>query len=317
MKTLPDLKMLMAIAVTFASGVTLAVPIDDRLLTETTPWLMWNNVDAPTIINSTANNFRPTDLEITNGPTGPRFSTTMVKEDSGTYAQPFWWYYGDTLNNMVDHYSNNLARLIALRPYVQPNGSVLFASLMVGNSGANSESWWNYVGLTQAQIDPFLNANHARLVDLKSYIELGQTHYSVIMVDNTGANAQPWWWYYNVTAGDLQTYLSSNHARLYSLSRSASDPARFDAILTPDDGTPWAWLYGVSNLDLLNYAQNNHLRVIDVEQVPQGGEYVYDGVMLGQTQRPVQVPEPDELLLFASALGLLAVFHARRRRDFF
>lgn len=276
---------LIVIAFCLEAGVSLATPIDDRLLTAPTGWLMWNNVNAQTIINSTNQNYRATDLEVTNGPSGPTFSATMV-DNSGLYATDSWWYYGTTANQLSAFAQSNQARLTALRPYLQPDGSTLFGAVMMSNIGQNQENWWFYVGLAQSDIATYIGTNNARLIDLQSYTENAQTKYSVILVDNSGQNAKNWWWYSNVTTADINTYLTQNNARVYSLSRSALDPNRFDVILTPDDGTPWYWFTNATNTFILDFATTNGLRPIDIEQVPQGNGFLYDGVLLGESTQP-------------------------------
>src|SRR5262245_36185090 len=69
--------------------------------------------------------------------------------------------------------------------------------------------WWPYTNGTAAQVGTYLNQNGARLTDLEVYaVTNGVPTFSVRMVPNSGAYAVPgWWWYYGLTAADVNTYL--------------------------------------------------------------------------------------------------------------
>ena len=107
---------------------------------------------------------------------------------------------------------------------------------MVRNSGAQAKSWWYYAGITPAEISDYAERNEARLIDIESWNnEAGGRVYAVIMIANTGEDATPWGWYYNVDLATLQNYMAENNYRILEFEVRNATTLRFDAVLVPLD----------------------------------------------------------------------------------
>ncbi len=63
----------------------------------------------------------------------PTFAVTMVA-NTGDYASAWWWYYGQTADQVGALLNQHNARLISIDPYMTSAG-LRFAVVMVPNAG--------------------------------------------------------------------------------------------------------------------------------------------------------------------------------------
>jgi len=85
---------------------------------------------------------------------------------------------------------------------------------------AQPVGWWTYANLTASDVSAKLQANNARLTDLR--VENGsdrQWRFTATMVANSGAYGTGWAWYFNQSKADVDTLLANNSARPISLQR--------------------------------------------------------------------------------------------------
>jgi hypothetical protein len=95
--------------------------------------------------------------------------------------------------------------------YVDTDGTLKFAVIM---APADQEWWW-YPRLTEAEIQPRLTQNQARLTDMSAYVDTdGTLKFAVIMAPAD----QEWWWYPRLTEAEIQPRLTQNQARLTVMS---------------------------------------------------------------------------------------------------
>ncbi len=214
------------------------------------------------------------------------FTVAMVK-NTGAYAKEWWWYYGQTATDIANHAKALNARIINLDAY-EVNGQIYFAAIFISNTGADAKSWWWYYGQSPANIASLVQQNKARLVDFRQYSANGATQYAIVMVDNTGADALAWWWYYNITAAETSQFLTQNRAYLVSLQLANASGPTFNVILnslpTPS-GNGWWWYYGVNATELTSLYDLNRAWLRDVKTYQLGGQRVFTALMLG-TEKP-------------------------------
>lgn len=158
------------------------------------------------------------------------------------------------------------------------------ATSATGDESVSAATAWNsYTGLTPAQITQALGSTN-RLVDLRQ--DPGGSTYTVTMVSDGGAyRVSGWWWYYEVTAPQVSSYLSTNRARLISLSRNPD--GTFDVVMVSNTGTAdraWWWYYGESPAQISSELSTNKARLVSFSPDPSGGgSQTYSVVMVANT----------------------------------
>lgn len=207
-----------------------------------------------------ANNARLVSIKVQQ--TSPlRFTVSMVPNE-GPYAKGWYWYYGQTVDSLAANLSALNARLIDLEVYYV-GGEQRFAAIMVDNTGAENKAWWWYVNETTANIATFLAQNNARLIDISTYFLNGQRRYSVVMIENAGADQKAWWWYVGYGRGDIDTFLRSNDARLIALED------QFDgtyAVIMEGCPCPfWGYYYGLEASQVGAFLAQNGMRLVSIE----------------------------------------------------
>ncbi len=236
----------------------------DQDQTIPTGWWWLYNVTAAQVDERINAGFRITDLEIAN-PDPLRFNA-VFGENSGAYAKGWWWYYGVDAAFVSNAINALGARLIDLESY-EVGGIQRFAVVMIHNSGEDAAGWWWYYNVSTAFLDAFIAANNARIIDLDTYVLGGTRYYNAVMVQNVGAQAQGWWWYFNVSADFINTKLGENNARLTDLEPHIIDATpTYDCIMVSSQGEHWWWYYGANDTFVGEAINQNGARLIDLER---------------------------------------------------
>jgi hypothetical protein len=146
-------------------------------------------------------------------------------------------------------------------------------------------AWQWYYGQTEAGLNAVLATGY-RLVDLE--VEQGSpARFTAAMVQNTGAYAKGWWWYYNLTLTDVGNLLSQNSARLIDIEPyEVSGVIRYAVVMVSNTGgDAKAWWYTVStNLnDVSNALATNNARLVDIEEKLLLGQTWYAAIMISNT----------------------------------
>ena len=210
---------------------------------------------------------RVADLEVES--TSPlRFSVALVR-NTGSHASGWWWYYGQTASQVTARLSQHNARITDLEVYFV-NGQTRFAVVLEPNTGSNAKAWWWYYGLTSSQLSSYASRRNARIVDIETYTQGGRRRYAVVLIRNSGADASGWWYYYNVTPGQISSYLSTNNARLIDIEPHNSSGTRFSVVMkscsSSSGGCPmWWYYYGVSSAQVSQLVAQNGARITDIE----------------------------------------------------
>ena len=104
---------------------------------------------------------------------------------------------------------------------------------------------------------------------------------------NTGTYAKSWWWYYGLTAQQLQNYYTANDARLVSVEPYVvGGTTYFAAIMLHNVGADysgWWWYYGLTPAQIQTHLTANKARLIDLRQYTSGTSTVYGVVMVPNT----------------------------------
>ena len=274
----------LAVAIGGAGWRALADPTaatDDRSVTvATTEWTV-AHVSATTLQSDlTAHKARLTRVVEDVGSSPETFTATMVK-DSGAYAVTAWWWYVDlTAAQLQADLSSNNGRLIYVDAYDTPTGE-MFAAVMVENTGADQRSWWWYHDAQGSTIQDALNANNARLTEVKSYLIAGTEYQLAIMVLQTGIDAKSWTWGLETDPSTIQGYINSYHYRLISLEHNPF--GNFDFVLVASEGETWAWSTGQTLAQVNATLRSTGERLIDLTPYASGTKTLYGAVMVDDT----------------------------------
>jgi CubicO group peptidase (beta-lactamase class C family) len=174
---------------------------------------------------ATANNARLVNLEpyVVDGTT--YFAVVMLHNVGADYSG-WWWYYGQTPDQISPLVSSKNARLIDLRRY----GTGVYGVIMIPNTGSNQSGWWWYYNVTAAQVEQYLAQNNAYLISLDP--NSGGTTFNVVM------NAYPggfrWWWYYGESATAMTTLVEANQARIFDVKSYTLNNNQVFAVLMLD-----------------------------------------------------------------------------------
>jgi hypothetical protein len=124
---------------------------------------------------------RLVDIERYRDGNNVRYATIMVS-NQGAKATRWWWYYGQTAEQVTQRINEHNARLLDVEHYGKGSKS-LFDIILVPNTGQSAVGWWWYYGLSGKQLLEKARQHGARLVDIEPPQD-GATGYVGIMIDN-------------------------------------------------------------------------------------------------------------------------------------
>jgi len=194
-------------------------------------------------------------------------------EDRQKSTPTGWWSYNGVDAAYVSSKLNaNGARLTDLR--VEPGTSPQkFTVTMVKNAGAYANGYWWYYGLTAAQVNSYLSANHARLIEMQGYNTAAGIRFAVIMIPNSGSNAEASGWYYGTPSFIASKVNSSNRMVSFGRIQGTSYYTAVFGSNTGTDNTGWWWYYGMSTAQIGSIANANHARIVDLDRNNDNGTY--------------------------------------------
>lgn len=234
-----------------------------------------STLTAPPLVQPTTTNRLTPPTGASSNPASPQISpAAFAGRDEWDQSDPtlWWWYHGKSpaeINQLLNTYN---ARIVQIK-VEQTSPTILFTVALVSNTKSYAKSWWWYYGLTAADLNNNLNANHARLIDLDAYdIGGGNIRFAAVMVPNTGSDAKAWWWYYGLTTTDISNNLSTNNARLISLNPYVTGgQTRYAVVMisnTGADARSWWWYNNINSATISNNLTQNNARLIDIKQEP-------------------------------------------------
>ena len=203
-------------------------------------------------------------------------------EDRQLTAPAGWWTYsGVTVAQIGSTLTANSARLTDLT-LDQTTGT--YTVTEVANSGAYASGWWWYVGQTPSQVLSLASTNNARPTVVNCYVASGTTKCNVIMISNTGVNAEAWaLWIGSQAFINSKVNPASN--RLVSLSRiqgTTSYAALFGSN-TGSDAVNYHYYYGQTVAQISSLVRANNGRIVDLDENNDTG--TYNVIMYANTTR--------------------------------
>ena len=167
--------------------------------------------------------------------------TTARTDDHSINTPTDWWTYANQTPQQVSaRLAEHGARLVGLEVTAVTNaGEPRFTARLVANTGAYAvPGWWWYYDQSPAQITALLNANSARLIELKRYNRGGgQIRYALVMVSNSGNMARGWSYLVGATQAQINSHISATASRPIDLDTYGSGSARrYNAIFVSNTG---------------------------------------------------------------------------------
>jgi hypothetical protein len=147
-------------------------------------------------------------------------------------------------------------------------------------------AWWWYTGVTTDQVTNVINANNARVTQVRVDGVTGRV--TVRLVRNEGRYAvTAWWWYVGQTARSLSAHLTENNARLVDLSAySTAGGQRFAAVMVANTGgqaRSWWWFVDTSPTTIMAQLAAHNARLVDLQSYDFGSGRRYLAVMVANT----------------------------------
>ncbi|MEM1452844.1 MAG: serine hydrolase [Planctomycetota bacterium] len=253
---------------TVATGAPASADSQTDVVTPTGWWWM-SNVSLTAVQDRINLGYRLVDIEVEDD-SPLRFSAAFVR-NVGDYAKSWWWYYGQTANQVTARLAQHGARLIDVEPYETPNG-IRYAIVLIQNAGtdfAPAHGWES--GLTSTQLQDWINDPVGRrIIDIQPYEDGGSRRYAFCWVENSGFNASGWWAYHNVSSSFISGRLSANNARLIDL-EPHDGSSRFSCVMVPIDGNAWWWFHNMQLDDVDRLANQYASRIIDFQRYRTSG----------------------------------------------
>ena len=147
--------------------------------------------------------------------------------------------------------------------------------------------WLYYDGISPTALSSVLSSGTYRIVDLQVESVSGSTPtFTVTLVANSGAYAKGWWYYYGQTASQVSAALSTNNARLISISPYViSGTTYFASVMVPNSGTDaksWYWWIGTSS-QISTQLTNTGARLVDLEPFTTSSGTQYAAIAISNT----------------------------------
>jgi hypothetical protein len=156
------------------------------------------------------------------------------------------------------------------------------------NQNSTPTAWWIFTGQSPTDVGNTITNDNARPVDISVDAFSPNYSFTVTYVQNTGAYAKTFWWYYGIDAPTLASLITTNNGRVEVLKAYdiGGGNIRFAVVMisnTGADAKAWWYYYGVSVSQLSSLATTNNARITNVESYVSGGTTYYAAIMISNT----------------------------------
>jgi len=165
---------------------------------------------------------------------GIRFAVVMVP-DTGAQDRAWWWYVGVDASEVGQLLEQNNARPVDLRPY-NDNGQLLFAVIMIENTGADYKSWEWWFGETP----DFISSRIQNGLRVLCFAPDPFGNWVAVLVEHEN---EGWYWWYGISPEQALNNIGEHNTRLIDISPYFTDgnlefaTVELDNSLGPQGGT--------------------------------------------------------------------------------
>jgi hypothetical protein len=179
----------------------------------------------------------------------------------------WWWMYGASEAD-INARADLGFRLFDIE--VEQTSPYRFTGSFVRNEGVHAKGWWWLYGQTETQLEQFLAANNARILDLEVVRVSGQPRLTATMISNTGDDATAWWYYYDTSLTLLAARVMEHGARIIDLDTYVVNGVRYwSAVMIRNTGQHYSDWWAYSNLtapQLFTRLVQHNARILDLER---------------------------------------------------
>ncbi|MHC5064109.1 MAG: hypothetical protein ACYTG5_09055 [Planctomycetota bacterium] len=129
-------------------------------------------------------------------------------------------------------------------------------------------------------------ADGYRITDLE-IADPGNQSFNAVLVANSGDYATDSWWYYGLSASEVNDRLDLHQARLIDLDPyEVSGQARFACVMVDNTGSKqksWWWYQGTSSTLIGQQVANNIARIIDLDRYSVAGQEFFSAIMIANS----------------------------------
>ncbi|MBK8913892.1 MAG: serine hydrolase [Phycisphaerales bacterium] len=161
--------------------------------------------------------------------------------------------------------------------YLNLNGALRYAVVLLSNSGQYAKGWWWAHNTDLAGIQSIGANQNMRLISWQRRPNEG-ARFSCVFVSNTGSDNRQWWPYPGVSPATLSNALDQNDARITDITHVVGD--QFDAILEELEGQRWWYYYGINSSQMSILLGNRNARLYDLQRMEGGSGTTYAVLML-------------------------------------
>jgi len=140
-------------------------------------------------------------------------------------------------------------------------------------------AWWYHTSASLQDVDARINQGF-RLVDIE-IVGTSPLTFAASYVQNTGAYAKGWWWYFDQTSAGVSALLTQNNARLIDIEPyDTANGLRYAAVMIANTGADFAsahgWQTALTYSGVVQWLNSNPTRrIIDIQPYTVGSEERY------------------------------------------
>jgi hypothetical protein len=113
-----------------------------------------------------------------------------------------------------------------------------------------------------------------RIIDLEP--TSGTPTFTATYAQNSGTYARGWWWYYNLTAAEVNAKVTEHGARVIDLEQytTGRGAVRYAVVLVHNADPAnkgWGMHFNVTPATISSYVSSNNMRIVDLDRTPSGG----------------------------------------------
>jgi hypothetical protein len=177
----------------------------------------------------------------------------------------WWWYYGQSADQIGVLLAQNNGRLVDIQVESVSQSGPIFSVVMVSNTGAYAKQWWWWYGQSADQVGQLIQVLNARLISITPYQDGNDLLFAVVMVSNSGSDSKTWWWFFG-TGDEVAAGIANVNARVVDLEPYTYNGTTYYAIIAIAnqgiDSAAWWWWFNISGEQIGNQLSQSPTQIL-------------------------------------------------------